>query len=204
MNIFDLLTVAELKNASDLHLSVGSSPMVRVNGELGAIDHYRALTEEDIESVFTQLATADKWEQFKKDPDLDFKYFLPDGTTLRCNATRERNQLSLSIRLLPAFVPTLDELNLPEIYKKLALLNNGLVIISGPTGSGKTTTQAAMIQYINAKLSRKILSIEDPIEYSHRNIKSNIVQRELGSDTLSINKAIKHAMRHDPDVIVVG
>ncbi len=162
------------------------------------------LTEADIESVFIQLASSDKWEKFNKDPDMDFKYFLQDGKILRCNAARQRNQLSLSMRLLPAVIPTLDELNLPEIYKKIALLNNGLIIISGSTGSGKTTTQAAMIEYINTNLTRQILSIEDPIEYSHRNIKSNIVQRELGSDTLSVAQAVKHAMRHDPDVIVVG
>jgi twitching motility protein PilT len=204
MNIFDLVGFAASRNASDLHLSVGSSPMLRMNGELDILNNYAVLTEADIESAFTQLATPEKLEIFKRDPDLDFKYFLPDGITLRCNAALERHQLSLSIRLLPALIPTLDELNLPELYKKLALLNNGLVIISGPTGSGKTTTQAAMIEYINANLPRQILSIEDPIEYSHRNIKSNIVQRELGSDTLSIAKALKHAMRHDPDVIVVG
>lgn len=204
MNIFDLLTVANLKNASDLHLSVGSSPMLRVNGELHLLNEYAMLTEADIESVFIQLASSDKWEKFNKDPDMDFKYFLQDGKILRCNAARQRNQLSLSMRLLPAVIPTLDELNLPEIYKKIALLNNGLIIISGSTGSGKTTTQAAMIEYINTNLTRQILSIEDPIEYSHRNIKSNIVQRELGSDTLSVAQAVKHAMRHDPDVIVVG
>jgi twitching motility protein PilT len=112
--------------------------------------------------------------------------------------------LSLSIRILSAGIPTIDELQLPEICKKLTQLERGLIIISGPTGSGKSTTQAAMVQYINANQTRHILSFEDPIEYSHTDIKSKITQRELGSDTNSFAEALKHALRHDPDVIVVG
>jgi twitching motility protein PilT len=129
---------------------------------------------------------------------------LPDGTSLRCNAAQERGQLSLSIRLLPANVPTIDELQLPEICKKLARLERGLIIVAGPTGSGKTTTQAAMMQYINANQTRHILSFEDPIEYFHTSIKSKVTQRELGDDTFSFAEGLKHALRHDPDVIVVG
>jgi twitching motility protein PilT len=151
-----------------------------------------------------QLATSDDLHRFQKDLDLDFKYVLPDGTYLRCNAAQERGKLSLSIRLLPPIIPTLDDLQLPEICKKLATLRRGLVVVSGPTGSGKTTTQAALIQYINANQTRHVLSFEDPIEYSHPNIKSKITQRELGSDIHSFAHALKYAMRQDPDVIVVG
>jgi twitching motility protein PilT len=204
MDIFEWITVAKLKHASDLHLSTGSPPLIRVNGELTRIDLYEPLTAEEVKVAFMQIATMDGLEKFQKDHEMDFKYILPDGTSLRCNAAQERGQLSLSIRILPPVIRTIDELQLPEICKKLATLERGLIIISGPTGSGKTTTQAAIIQYINANQTRHILSFEDPIEYSHPNIKSKITQRELGGDTYSFAEALKHALRHDPDVIVVG
>jgi twitching motility protein PilT len=145
-----------------------------------------------------QITTLEGIEKFQKDHELDFKYILPDGTSLRCNAAQERGKLSLSIRILSAGIPTIDELQLPDICKKLTRLERGLIIISGPTGSGKSTTQAAMIQYINANQTWHILSFEDPIEYSHTNIKSKITQRELGNDTYSFAEALKHALRHDP------
>ena len=204
MDIFELLTIAKSKNASDLHLSAGNPPLIRINGNLTRIDNCVPVTGDYVENAFIQLITLDGLEKFQKTLELDFKYLLPDGTSLRCNAAQERGQLSLSIRLLPPVIPTIDELQLPEICKKLALLERGLVIVSGPTGSGKTTTQAAMIQYINANQTRHILSFEDPIEYSHPSIKSKITQRELGGDTYSFAEALKHALRHDPDVIVVG
>jgi twitching motility protein PilT len=204
MDIFELLTIAKSKNASDLHMSAGNPPLIRVNGNLTRIDNYANLKANEVEHAFMQLTNIDGLEKFQKTLELDFKYILPDGTNLRCNAAKERGQLSLSIRLLPPVVPTIDELQLPEVCKKLATMERGLVIISGPTGSGKTTTQAAMIQYINANQTRHILSFEDPIEYSHPSIKSKITQRELGGDTYSFAEALKHALRHDPDVIVIG
>ena len=204
MDIFSWLTVAKSKKASDLHLSFGNPPLIRVNGDLARLDNFGPLTGEEVKGAFMQIVSLDGLEKFQKDLELDFKYILPDGTSLRCNAAQERGQLSLSIRLLPPVIPTIDELQLPEICKKLAKLERGLIIISGPTGSGKTTTQAAMIQYINANQTRHILSFEDPIEYSHTGLKSKITQRELGGDTLSFAQALKHALRHDPDVIVVG
>lgn len=204
MDIFELITIAKMKQASDLHLAAGSPPLIRVNGNLTQIDHYQSLTGEDVKGAFMQITPLEGIEKFQKDHELDFKYIMPDGTSLRCNAAMERGHLSLSIRILPPVIPTIDELQLPEICKKLATLERGLIIISGPTGSGKTTTQAAMIQYINTNQTRHILSFEDPIEYSHTNIKSKITQRELGNDTFSFAEALKHALRHDPDVIVVG
>ena len=182
----------------------GSSPLIRVNGELMQMLEFAPPTQEEVKSIFMQITTLEGIEKFQKDHELDFKYILPDGTSLRCNAAQERGLLSLSIRILSAGIPTIDELQLPDICKKLTQLERGLIIISGPTGSGKSTTQAAMIHYINANQTRHILSFEDPIEYSHTNIKSKITQRELGSDTYSFAEALKHALRHDPDVIVVG
>jgi twitching motility protein PilT len=204
MDVFKLLDIAKSKNASDVHLSAGSPPLIRVDGALRRIDNYTPLTGEEVRAAFMELTTLEGLERFEKNLELDFKYVLPDGTFLRCNAAQERGALSLSIRILPAAVPTIDDLQLPEICKTLSRLERGLIVISGPTGSGKTTTQAAMIQYINANQTRHILSFEDPIEYSHPNIKSKITQRELGADTLSFAQALKFALRHDPDVIVVG
>lgn len=204
MDIFKCLEIAKSKNASDMHLSVGSPPLIRVNGALMSLDDFNPLRGYEIREAFTQIASPDGLEKFKNNLELDFKYILPDGTNLRCNAAQARGQLSLSIRLLPPIIPTIDNLELPEICKKLAQLERGLVVISGPTGSGKTTTQAAIIQHINANQTRHILSFEDPIEYIHTNVKSNITQRELGGDTYSFARALKHALRHDPDVIVIG
>ena len=204
MDIFELLVVAKEKKASDLHLSVDSFPLIRVDGKLTRIDDSDPLTISDIEVAFMQLTTMHKLEKFQKELELDFQHVLPDGTCLRCSVAQERGQLSLAFRILPPVVPTIDELELPEIYKKLSHLERGLIIVSGPTGSGKTTTQAAIIEYINATQTRHIISFEDPVEYCHRNLNSKIIQRELGGDTLSFAQALKHALRHDPDVIVVG
>jgi twitching motility protein PilT len=204
MDIFELLAIAKSENASDLHLSVGCPPLIRVNGQLMHIPDTEALTVDELEVAFMQVTTLEKLERFQKELELDFQHMLPDGTCLRCSAAQERGQLSLAFRLLSPVIPTIDELELPDIYKKLSQLERGLIFISGPTGSGKTTTQAAMIEYINDHQTRHILSLEDPIEYSHRNRGSKIIQRELGGDTLSFDQALKHALRHDPDVIVVG
>jgi twitching motility protein PilT len=204
MDIFKLLEIAKSKNASDLHLSEGSPPLMRVDGKLMLVDDGNSPREQEIKEAFMQIATFDGLTTFQEAHELDFKYILPDGTSLRCNAAQARGQLSLSIRLLPPVIPTIEGLQLPEICKKLARLERGLIIISGPTGSGKTTTQAAIIHYINANQTRHIISFEDPIEYIHTNMKSKITQRELGRDTYSFAEALKHALRHDPDVIVIG
>ena len=172
MDIFEILATAKTQKASDLHLSTGSSPLIRVNGELMQMLEFAPPTQEEVKSVFMQITTLEGIENFQKDHELDFKYILPDGTSLRCNVAQERGQLSLSIRILLRGYRRSIELQLPDVCKKLTQLERGLIIISGPTGSGKSTTQAAMIQYINANQTRHILSFEDPIEYSHTNIKS--------------------------------
>ena len=138
MDIFELLAIAKSKNASDLHLSADSLPLIRVDGMLKHLDNYPPLTIADLEVAFMQVTTLEKLEKFQKELELDFQHILPDGTNLRCSAAQERGQLSLAFRILPPCIPTIDELQLPEIYKKLAQLERGLIIISGPTGSGKT------------------------------------------------------------------
>lgn len=198
MNIFSLLEEAKARNASDLHLSVNSQPLFRIDGALRRMSDMPVLTTFDLSEAFTQITTPDEREQYYRHLELDFGYTLPDGVRLRCNAAQQRGVLSLAIRLLPPKIPTIDELGLPAICKELVLRLRGLIVISGPTGSGKTTTQAAMIQHLNSVTTRHVVTVEDPIEYFHPNLDSVVTQRELGRDTLSFPQALKHILRHDP------
>jgi twitching motility protein PilT len=204
MDVFSLLREAKVKRASDLHLVVGSPAIFRIDGHLEAADGVVSLTPEDINEGFLQITTPEEREQFHRQLELDFGYTLPDVGRLRCNAAQQRGSISLAVRLLPPKIPTVDELELPQICKELAAKPRGLVIITGPTGSGKSTTMAAMIQYLNANETRHVVTIEDPIEYVHSSVKCAITQRQLGSDTLSFANALKHILRQDPDVILVG
>ncbi len=204
MDIFALLSLAKEKGASDLHLVAYAPPMLRVNGSLEPVADVPQLTPDDIDQAFTQITTPEEQESFARQLELDFGYTLDDNSRVRCNAARQRGAISLAIRLLPLKIPTIDELGLPEVCKELILRPRGLVVIGGPTGSGKSTTLAAMLQHLNTTESRHIVTIEDPIEYVHSSIKCAITQRELGEDTLSFAEALKHVLRQDPDVILVG
>ena len=204
MDIFSLLRIAKSKAASDLHLVVSSRPLLRVNGSLETVDGATPLTADEISQAFLQITTPEEREDFHRHLELDFGYTLPGVGRLRCNAAQQRGAISLALRLLPPKVPTIDELELPQIYKELALKPRGLVVVTGPTGSGKTTTQAAMIHHLNTNESRHVVTLEDPIEYVHASLKCAVTQRQLGSDTLSFAEALKHVLRQDPDVILVG
>jgi len=204
MDIFSLLYTAKSKAASDLHLVASSPPLLRIDGSLKAVDGITPLTAEEISQAFLQITTPEEREDFHRHLELDFGYTLSDVGRLRCNAAQQRGAISLAIRLLPPEIPTIDELGLPQIYKQLALRPRGLIVVTGPTGSGKTTSQAAMIQHLNTNESRHVVTIEDPIEYVHTAINCAITQRQLGSDTLSFAIALKHVLRQDPDVILVG
>lgn len=203
-NILDLVRLAKASNASDLHLVVDSPPMLRINGSLASADGMPPLSPEEISQAFAQLTTPEQREEFHQTLELDFAYSLPGVGRLRCNVAQQRGALSFALRLLPPQIPSIAELELPQICEDLALRPRGLVIVSGPTGSGKSTTLAAMIHHINANRACHVLTIEDPIEYSHPSLKSAITQRELGNDTLSFAQALKHVLRQDPDVILVG
>jgi len=203
-NIIDLLRLAKENNASDLHLVVNSPPMLRINGSLGSLDGMPPLSPEEISQAFIQLTTPEQREEFQHTLELDFGYTLPGVGRLRCNVAQQRGAISFALRLLPPVIPSIDELELPQVCKELALRPRGLVIVSGPTGSGKTTTLAAMIHHINANRTCHVVTIEDPVEYNHPNLRSAVTQRELGTDTLSFAKALKHVLRQDPDVILVG
>ncbi len=204
MDIFNLVNAAVIKGASDLHMSVNSPPLIRVDGFLEKIDSLPDITESNIREALEQLTTEDNIDIYNRERELDFSYAMPDGTRLRCSVAQQRGLTNLAVRILSSRVPTIDELELPEMYKKIISRETGLIVVSGPTGSGKSTTQAAMIQYLNTNKTCHIVTLEDPIEYVHVNIKSNIIQRELGRDTFSFAAALKHVLRHDPDVICVG
>jgi twitching motility protein PilT len=199
-----LLRTGNSRRASDLHMVVGSPATFRIDGGLVPVDGTAALTPEDINEAFLQLTTPEERENFHRHLELDFGYTLPGVGRLRCNAAQQRGSISLAVRLLPPKIPTVDELELPQIFKELALRPRGLLIVTGPTGSGKSTTIAAMIQHLNTQETRHVVTIEDPIEYVHPSIKCALTQRQLGSDTLSFANALKHILRQDPDVILVG
>jgi len=203
-DIIELLRTAKAHDASDLHLVVGSPPMARIDGSLQTLDGMGALTAEDVHIAFQGITSADQQREFEGNLELDFGLALEGVGRLRCNAARQRGDISFAIRLLPAEVPTVDGLELPDVYKELATRQHGLVIVSGPTGSGKTTSLATMINHINHHRTCHVVTIEDPIEYTHFNIRSAITQRQIGTDTLSFGTALKHVLRQDPDVILVG
>jgi twitching motility protein PilT len=204
MDILALLRIAKDRAASDLHLVASSPPLLRIDGSLRAISDTAPLTGEEINQGFNQLTTPEQQADFQNNLELDFSYNMPEVGHLRCNAAQQRGAISLAIRLLPAQIPSIDELELPEICKQLAVKPRGLIIVTGPTGSGKSTTLAAMINHLNLIESRHVVTIEDPIEYVYPSINCAITQRQLGSDTKSFAIALKHVLRQDPDVILVG
>ncbi len=204
MDIFSLVSDAKARKASDLHITADTPPMMRVNGAIERLDGDTLLSSSDLKEFLEQLTTPKDREIFLRDKELDFGYTVPGVTRLRCNAAVHRGNISLTIRLIPADIPTIEDLHLPDVCKELVLKPRGLIIVSGPTCSGKSTTLASMLDYLNHMESRRIVTIEDPIEYLFTNDKSSILQRELGNDTNSFTQALKHVLRQDPDVIMVG
>ena len=198
------LNLAQEKEASDLHLIVASAPLSRIDGELQVMEGVPKLTAEDISWVFSEVTTSEQQKIFSHQKELDFALSLPSGMRLRCNACLQQGSISLNFRLLSSTVPSIDDLELPQVCKELVLKPRGLIIVSGPIGSGKTTTLAAMIRHLNNMERRYVITIEDPIEYIHPSIKCAISQRELGDDTLSFSEALKYVLRQDPNVILIG
>jgi twitching motility protein PilT len=157
-----------------------------------------------VEKVFDEITTEKQHEVFYKEHELDFAYGVPGLARFRVNVQRQRGTLSMVFRLIPFRIPTIEELGLPKILKELMMMPRGLIVVTGPTGSGKSTTLAAMVDYLNNTSFSRVITIEDPIEYMYKDNRCVISQRELGADTNSFETALKHALRHDPDVIVVG
>jgi len=204
MDINALLKKAYSMEASDLHIKVGSHPIARIHGDLHLMTEENKITQEDaIKIAFTVMSPGQR-EMFKRKNDIDLAYSVPGLGRFRCNIFIQRGTIGLVFRVIPVRIPSIDELNLPAVLKKIALEPRGLILVTGTTGSGKSTTLAAMIDHINSNKTYNIITIEDPIEYLHRDKKSIVNQREVGSDTDSFGKALRAALRQDPDVILVG
>src|SRR5690554_429772 len=206
MDIRDFFrTAVEEGNISDIHLTVKSKPVVRRTGELKEYTKYpETLTNEKMEEIIRLLMNEEQLKEFEEKGELDFSFSIPGLTRFRVNAYRQRGTISVALRVIPTKIPTIDELGLPEILKKLALQRNGLLLCTGPTGSGKSTTLAAMIDEINETRNCHILTLEDPIEYLHTHKNCIVHQREVGIDTRTFAAGLRAALRQDPDVILVG
>ena len=192
------------KNASDLHIKVPSPPVLRIEGVLIPQEDLPPLEPKDVEFIFEQVTTDEQRAAFLREHELDFAYSVPGLARFRVNALIQRGSMSLAFRTVPRDVPSIDELELPQICKELILKPSGLVLVTGAAGSGKSTTLAAMINHLNKNAKRNVITIEDPIEYLFRDEQCIIHQRELGNDTRAFSTALIHALRHDPDVVVIG
>lgn len=203
MNIHELMKYARDINASDLHIKVGSPPIVRVHGELRMVNDIM-LTPLDTEALTKQILGEERFRIFENEGEIDFAYSEKDVGRFRVNAYKQRNTYGIALRVVNTEIPTLRQLNIPESVDALTDLTHGLVLVTGPTGSGKSTTLASMIQMINEKRRCHIITLEDPIEYLYKNKLAVIGQREVGIDTMSFSKGLRASLRQDPDIILVG
>jgi twitching motility protein PilT len=201
--IDELLKFTKDQGASDLHLSEGSTPMIRIDGRLHKLD-LPDMTRKDIKNLVLSSMTSEQLKRFEEGFEVDFAKEIDDSTRFRCNVYRQINGIGGAYRTIPADIRSFEELGLPDIMKKLSLLERGLVLLTGPTGSGKTTSLATMVDWINQHKECHVITIEDPVEFFHTSRHSLINQRELGSSTQSFGNALRAALREDPDVILVG
>ncbi|MEX0993376.1 MAG: PilT/PilU family type 4a pilus ATPase [Solirubrobacterales bacterium] len=205
---FDLQAALRMvveQEGSDLHLKVPSPPRIRIKGMLHPVEGAEPLTPDDTEKVLREMLTAsDRLSEFARDGEIDFSYTVGGLARFRVNAFRQRGSISIVCRVVPFTIKTIDELELPDVIKTLADESRGIILVTGTTGSGKSTTLAAMIDQINSTHARNIVTIEDPIEYLHRDRKSIVHQREVGFDTNSFAQALRRVLRQDPDVILIG
>ncbi len=204
INIDTLLKWAVEKRASDLHLTVGTPPSIRVNGRIFKHEGVTALKNEDIESFAKELINDVQYSKLEKNGELDFSYGLARIGRFRCSLYKQRGSLSLAARVVPSEILSASELGLPSVIKTIASLEDGLVLVTGPTGSGKSTTLACILDIINSSRRGVIVTLEDPIEYLHRHNSCIVNQREIGSDSMSFASGLRTALRSDPDVILVG
>ncbi|MDO8847783.1 MAG: PilT/PilU family type 4a pilus ATPase [Coriobacteriia bacterium] len=203
-HVDDLLRLMIDLGGSDLHITVGSAPGIRVRGELASVENYKVLTPKDTQEMLLSLLSEEQRRRFETELELDFAYSIPGLSRFRTNIFQQRNSMGAVFRVIPLKIPTLDDLQLPRVCKFLADRPRGMVLVTGPTGSGKSTTLAAMIDHINETRPVHIMTMEDPIEFMHKNKKAFVNQREVGEDTHSFTSALKRVLRQDPDVILVG
>jgi twitching motility protein PilT len=192
------------KKASDLHLQVGLAPMLRIDGSLVAVSGAPVLSEEHVESLVFAILDDEQKQILLKDKEFDFSFAFGDLGRFRVNAFHERGNIAAALRLIPNEILTTDQLGLPKVVQKFAEYPRGLVLVTGPTGSGKSTTLAALVDKINNERSTHIVTIEDPIEFTHKSKKAVIVQREVHYDTYSFSAALRSSLRQDPDVVLIG
>jgi len=204
MEIAQLLELSVKQKASDLHISPGQPPLLRINGELAPIESIPALDANATKDLIYSTMRKEQQQEFEKALELDFSTNVPKVAGFRVNAFRQINGIAAVFRVIPEAIPTFEELDLPLVFKELLDLPNGLILVTGPTGSGKSTTLAAMIDYININQANHIITIEDPIEFIHQSKKSLINQRQIHRDTHDFAAALRSALREDPDVILVG
>jgi twitching motility protein PilT len=204
MHVNDLLKIAVENNASDLHIKVGSYPMMRVRGSLVSASEDKRLDHEDVVAISAAVMSTAQRQKFKEAQEVDLAYSVPGLGRFRCNIFQQRGTVGLVLRVIPMQIRTIDELGLPPVLQKIAGEERGLVLVTGTTGSGKSTTLAAMIDHINRSRTAHIMTVEDPIEFLHRDQLSLINQREVTVDTRSFAQALRSALRQDPDVILVG
>ncbi len=204
MHINDLLKIAVERKASDLHLKVGAHPIIRVDGDLIPLTDLKRLMQEDTIAMGFSIMSSRQKEKFKNNFDIDIAYSVPGLGRFRCNIFQQRGTVGMVCRVIPARIQPVKELLLPPIVEKICEETRGLILVTGTTGSGKSTSLAAMIDYINSTRAEHIMTVEDPVEFLHRDKKSIVNQRELEVDTRSFSSALRAALRQDPDVILVG
>lgn len=200
----DMLTALISLKGSDLHLKHGKPPMARIRGGLKSISNFPVLSSEDIDLLLREQMTDDQEYKYETSHELDFAYEIPGRSRFRVNAAQERRHARAVFRTIPTDIKSLGQLNMPDVLNEFAGLPRGLVLVTGPTGSGKSTTLAAIIDQANRTREDHIVTIEDPIEFVHKDIKCIVTQREVGVDTESFGEALKHALRQDPDIVLVG
>jgi twitching motility protein PilT len=204
MNINDLLKIVVERKASDIHLKVGSHPVARIDGELVPLNELKRLMQEDTIQMAFSMMNARQKQRFKEEYEIDIAYSVPGLGRFRCNVFQQRGAVGLVLRVIPARILTIRELMLPAVLEKVCKETRGLVLCTGTTGSGKSTTLAGMIDHINTNRGEHIITVEDPIEFLHRDKKSLVNQREIDVDTRAFASALRAALRQDPDVILVG
>ncbi len=204
LTIDDLLRMTVERDGSDLHLKAGSKPLIRIYGELLPAEELDPLTPKECRSLAYSIMSETQRQRFEEEWELDMAHVIPGLARFRCNMFIQRGQVGMVFRVIPIRIQTMEELALPPVCRYFAERPRGLVLVTGPAGSGKSTTQAAMIDYINKREACHIMTVEDPVEFLHEDVQAIINQRELDTDTLSFSNALKYVLRQDPDVILVG
>jgi len=200
----DLLTIMIERGASDLHITTGTAPQIRLHGKLTPLTQFERLTPQDTQRLAYSVLNEGQKQKFEEDNELDLSFGIQGLARFRCNVYRQRGAVAAAIRVIPIKIRSFDELGLPAVVEQLADRPKGLILVTGPTGSGKSTTLAAMVDKINNERTEHIMTIEDPIEFVHHHKKCLVNQREVFSDTQSFKNALKYILRQDPDVVLVG